>query len=189
MLFRSGLPGSRIESLHESADATLWVGTRSGLARRAADRFEALRMGVAQGIAGREGIASDRSGHLYLATERGLVTGTPAPGGLRFALVGPPPGSPEEPAASVYVDAADNVWYACGQGLCNLEGDQPREIGREQGLPRARWDMILGDLQGNLWVRSLHGLYWRPAGSRRFQLCPGLPESKNTYPTLALDPA
>src|SRR5713101_2354035 len=74
-----GLPGARIESLHESIDGTLWVGTRTGLARRDGERFVRVHLGVAQGIIGRAGIASDPSGRLYLATESGLVTGTPTP--------------------------------------------------------------------------------------------------------------
>ena len=37
-------------------------------------------------------------------------------------------------------------------------------------------------------MRSEESLYVRAAGSRRFESRRGLPESTNTYPTLALDP-
>ena len=87
-----GLPGTRIESVYESTDATLWVSTDAGLVRRVHDRFEAVPLAgpqgtLAQGVIGRQGISSDRSGRLYMATERGLVVGAPAGGGIAFSLL------------------------------------------------------------------------------------------------------
>ncbi len=193
-----GLPGARIESLHESIDGTLWVGTRVGLARRRGDQFEPVPMRVAQGVAGRAGIASDASGKLYFATERGLVTGTRSGDKVEFTLI-PGPGGAQE-AASVYVDPAGRVLYGCGASLCRLDQvsardidhglirDVAHDIAAESGLPPGPWGAILGDLDGNLWVRSDHLLYLRPNGAERFQSRPGLPASAILYPTLALDP-
>jgi signal transduction histidine kinase/CheY-like chemotaxis protein/streptogramin lyase len=177
-----GLPGARIEALHESIDGSLWVGTQYGLARRRGDRFETVPLNVAQGITGREGIASDASGRLYLATERGLVIGALA-GQSSFTLI-----PCAEGAASVYVDASGVVWFGCGAGLSRLENGTAQHLGQQEGLPAERWDAILGDVEGNLWVRSEKSLYVRAAGSRRFETRRGLPESTNTYPTLAIDP-
>src|SRR5271154_1346480 len=81
-----GLPDAHIESLHESIDGTLWVGTRFGLARWSRDHFEKVPMGEPGGIIGREGIAPDAAGRLYIATERGLVIGTHADKNLNFRL-------------------------------------------------------------------------------------------------------
>ena len=58
-----------------------------------------------------------------------------------------------------------------------------------QGLPPDRWDAILGDLDGSLWVRSAAALYLRRPGSAHFELQAGLAESTNTFPTISLDPA
>ncbi len=184
-----GLPGSRIESLYEAVDGTLWVGTGTGLARRAGDRFESVAIGVAQGIRGRESVATDEQGHLYLATEPGLAIGTKDEhGNFTFALVDPPPGADAAPARSVYIDGSGGVWYGCGRLLCTLDHGKPREIGSEQGLPAEGWFAILGDVDGNLWVRSDRSLFLRAAGAQRFVPQPGPPETLNPYPTLALDP-
>jgi signal transduction histidine kinase/streptogramin lyase len=178
-----GLPDAHIESLHESIDGTLWVGTRSGLARRSRDRFEKVDLGGADGVVGREGIASDAFGGLYVATEHGLIRGTPTPKGLHFAFLS---GAPR--ATSVYVDARGMVWFGCGTSLCALENGGVQEVGTGLGLPQERWDAILGDFDGNLWVRSEKSLYERAADGR-FVVRPGLPASANSTPTLALDPA
>ncbi len=98
-----GLPGARIEALHETVDGTLWVGTRVGLARRSGDRFETVPMNVAQGVVSRAGIASDATGKIFLATERGLVTATKSQNKFDFALIPSPHRSAPEEAASVYV--------------------------------------------------------------------------------------
>jgi signal transduction histidine kinase/ligand-binding sensor domain-containing protein/ActR/RegA family two-component response regulator len=176
-----GLPGARIESLHEAVDGTLWVGTINGLARFARDHFETVRIGVAEGVVGREGIASDAKGRLYIATEKGLAVKN----GSGFRLIG---GSTEE-VASVYVDAAGVVWFGCGRGLCRIENGVAHEIGADFELPQERWEAILSDVEGSLWVRSEKSLYLRAPGSTKFQAKTGLPEATNTYPTLALDPA
>ena len=180
-----GLPGAHIESLHEAVDGTLWAGTLDGLARFQRDHFEIAGAGVVHGVVGREGIASDASGRLYVATEHGLVVKD----GSRFRLIDRPDRVKEQGAGSVYVEGNGAVWFGCGRSLCRFENNVAREAGTEAGLPQERWEAILGDLEGNLWVRSEHSLYLRPAGSTRFQIRGGLPEANNTYPTLALDPS
>jgi signal transduction histidine kinase/streptogramin lyase/ActR/RegA family two-component response regulator len=187
-----GLPDAHIESLHESRDGTLWVGTRFGLARRRSraqpDRFEKIPLGGAIGIVGREGIASDAVGNLYVATEQGLVAGTPGKDGPRFTLIPNPPQATPPVASSVFVDSGGVVWFGCGTTLCTINHGQARESGTELGLPQQRWDAILADLEGNLWVRSEKLLYKRAPGGH-FLAQPGLQDSTNTYPTLTLDPA
>src|SRR5258706_195830 len=77
-------------------------------------------------------------------------------------------------ATSVYVDSAGTVWYGCARHLCRIENGRGRDVGTESGLPAEEWDAILGDLDGNLWVRSEQSLYLRQSGSTRFQLRGGL---------------
>ena len=184
-----GLPGTRIEALYEAVDGTLWINTDAGLARRAGQRFEAVIDPLVRGVTGRQGIASDRDGRVYLATNKGLVIGTPGPKQMQFALQFRPTRVNSDRVFSVYTGASGSVWYGCGTSVCVLDHGRAREVGIDHGLPPDRWDAIIGDLDGNLWFRSSTRLYGRPAGSDRFELQPGVPESNNTYPTLALDPA
>ena len=186
-----GLPGTRIEALYESADGTLWVSTGRGLARRAHDRFESVALN-GRTVIGRQGISSDRNGHLYLATDLGLAMGNISKPGVAFQPVEGPAGLAQAgrgAAVSVYTDASGLVWFGCGLNLCQWDNRTLADVSAAQGLPPARWDAILGDLEGNLWVRSATALYLRRSGSARFELQAGLAESTNTFPTMALDPA
>jgi len=186
-----GLPGTRIEALYESADGTLWVSTGRGLARRAHDGFESVPLN-GRTVIGRQGISSDRKGHLYLATNLGLTIGDISQSPVAFRPVERPAGLAQGgngAALSVYTDALGVVWFGCGQDLCIFDNRNVTDVSAAQGLPPDRWDAILGDLEGNLWVRSATALYLRRNGSPRFELQAGLAESTNTFPTMALDPA
>jgi ligand-binding sensor domain-containing protein len=188
---RDGLPGTRIEALYESADGTLWVSTGRGLARRAHGRFESIAMN-GRIVIGRQGISSDRKGHLYLATDLGLAIGDIGKLGVAFRPLRRPAEIAQSElgsAVSVYTDASGLVWFGCGSDLCEFDNRTVSDVSAAQGLPQDRWDAILGDLEGNLWVRSATALYLRRSGSTRFELQAGLAESTNTFPTMALDPA
>jgi signal transduction histidine kinase/ligand-binding sensor domain-containing protein/ActR/RegA family two-component response regulator len=180
-----GLPGMRIESLHQSPDGTLWVGTRTGLARLQGGRFEsvALRLvggAVAQGIVGRQGMASNSQGELFLATERGLLRGRRAGAEWRFESVW---AAGEVP--SVFVENGGRVWFGCGEHLCAFEGGSVREI---SGLPPAVWFAITANAEGDLVVRGDRQLYRRRAGAAQFEALPRVPDSTNAVPSVAYDP-
>ena len=182
-----GLPGTRIESLQEAADGTLWVGTGSGLARRRGGRFETVPMGeepgAASAVVGREGIAADSQGRLYVATDHGLLAGTTKGNIVSFT----PVNSGDTEAASVYLDRSGKLWYGCGLDLCILENGSARAAGSAMGLPRARWDAILEDPDGALWVRSEKSLYVRARGSDRFQSQREVAVADSAYPALEFD--
>ncbi|MEO8049488.1 MAG: two-component regulator propeller domain-containing protein [Acidobacteriota bacterium] len=183
---RDGLPGTRVNALYEDAAGTLWVSTGRGLARRTHDRFESIALN-GRTVIGRQGIAADRSGHLYLATDLGLAIGDISKSGVAFRPADRRALTEHREAVSVYTDASSVVWFGCGRHLCQLSQQTVTEFGAAQGLPQDRWDAILGDLDGNLWVRSATALYLRHRGTERFELQPGLAESTNTFPTMALD--
>jgi len=186
-----GLPGVRIESLQEDVDGTLWVGTGTGLARRVGRRFEAVPLptrpgdegGVARAILGRQAIAADSQGRLYVATDRGLLAGSTKENIVAFTSVN----SADAATASVYIDRSGKLWYGCGLDLCILENGSAYAAGSAMGLPQERWDAILEDPDGALWVRSKKSLYMRARGSNRFQLQPEVAGSDGAYPVLEFD--
>ncbi len=121
------------------------------------------------------------------------MTGVDTPNGFKFSLIPPPEGVLGPQVLSVYVDSNGTVWYGCGNSLCRIEDRSGRlaasVFGNDAGLPSEQWDAILGDWKGNLWVRSERSLYILPTGAHRFQPGGDVPESKNIYPVLSLDPS
>ena len=182
---REGLPSNRIESLHESPDGDLWIGTRAGLARRRNGRFERIAIIGAQGVYGRNGIASDGSGRLFIATERGLASRQAAVDRHEpFRLIP----SAGDPVSSVFVNRDGTVWFAWGSRIFRFLNGTASYFDSPSG-PDERWDAILADGNGDLWVRSQKSLaVWRK-GSQRFSLVRSpLLNGNGTYGTLSLDP-
>ncbi len=185
----SGLPSSRIEALHESADGTLWVSTRSGLAWLDGTRFQQVQAGVPYEIVGPGGLASDGQGRIYASSSRGLLVGEAAPGGSqrRFRLMTTPEGPLGSSVFAVHADPAGVVWFGCGGHLCRLESGRITIVGAEHGVPEQRWDAIVTDARGRLWVRSSRRLLMRPkSGSGFVARDEGLPQSGESG-ALALD--
>jgi len=175
-----GLPSSRIESLHEDARGTLWVGTRSGLVRRVGERFQAVAIPGRYEILGRSAIASDRQGNIYVGTSEGLLIGRPAPPRPDLEWRWGVPGLPAGPVYSVHVDPQGVLWLACGTRLYALQQGTAAAVDAASGVPEERWDAILTDLGGNVWIRSTQRLLVRYQSAARFVPADaGLPASTN----------
>ncbi len=172
---RDGLPGTRIEALHESEDGTLWVSTDRGFgAPRLHDRFESVALN-GRAVIGRQGISSDRNGHLYLATNLGLAIGDMSKTGATLRPVEWPEGlapAGRGVSASVYTDASGLVWFSCGLDLCELNNRTVTDLSAAyRGLPPDRWDAILGDPEENSMGPQRHRALSAPqSGSAHFRI-------------------
>ena len=164
---RDGLPANYVESLHESPDGALWVGTSSGLYRRQESRFLRVPLIVAREVVGRQGISSDQQGHLYVATEKGLLLGDWRSGvapAFRHVVLPRP-----MPVLGVYAQSERSVWFGCGDGVCHLEDGKVGVLGPPEGIRRGRWEAFVEDRRGNLWARGAESLALRRAGARGFE--------------------
>ena len=163
-----GLPSAAIESLVETDDGVLWVKTQRGLARRRGNGFEAVPTSKQDESSARFGLAIDGSGGLYTTSPVGLLfAAAPAKGNeRRFKTVG---GQSGDPAYGLHVDRAGIVWFGCGTGVCRLSAGKISAFGLEQGVAQDRWDALLTDREGTLWIRSSRYLLRKPSSSGRFE--------------------
>ena len=184
-----GLPGNKITALHESPDGTLWVGTLEGLAWRQGAGFRKSTNAALNGYIASQGIASDTTGRVYIATIKGLaVTSVPPPGkDLQVSFLPWPDGIPPR-SSNVYVPSPDEVWFGCDIAICRWNGQDVRVWGRDAGVPPYHWDFFLKDKSGNLWARNREHFIELPAGMNRFQpIGPDLPGPISIPPELAMD--
>jgi len=172
------LPSARIESLYETPDGILWVGTSAGLVRRDGARWVRVDVGRPIEIMARNAIASDRAGRLYVTSSAGLMIGTPSATGYRFTQAPSPAGGPTR-SHGLHVSPDGVVWYGCGRSLCRLEGGKTTTLGQSDGVPPDRWDAIITDAEGTLWIRSSTQLLRRAPGATRFGLDVDLPHNSD----------
>ncbi len=175
---RDGLPSARIESLYETPDHALWAGTSAGLARRQGTRFQPVDVGRPIEIAGRSAIASDPAGHIYVSSSAGLLIGAPAENGYRFTPAPLFPGK-DQTVHGVHVAPDGVVWFGCGRKICRLESNHVTALGEELGVAPDRWDAILTDREGTLWIRSSTKLLHRVRMAARFEPA-GVPIPENS---------
>jgi signal transduction histidine kinase/CheY-like chemotaxis protein/streptogramin lyase len=157
-----GLPALQVFAVHQASDGVIWVGTTEGLAWLHGDVFEKASIPL-RGVVS---LASDARGNLYAGTLDGLAVGTPdaGPGGRHFEIH---TDAPPLRAYGIAVDSSGTIWFGCGYGLCTLQAGKIKHLeGME--LPAARWEGLLFDAHGNLWVRSSRSLLVLPRGSGRF---------------------
>jgi signal transduction histidine kinase/ActR/RegA family two-component response regulator len=165
-----GLPSSRIFSLYED-NGTVLAGTESGLAILThSGRFEAVRAnGRAMLTTHREGVATDPTGRVYVATSNGLAYWSHNASGTLG----------DGPMYSVVRDSSGKIWAGCGNQLCTIADGALIPVAPE--LPRTNWSNIQPDSNGNLWVLSDHGLWVRKVGAAQFTALPPLPMSSRPF--------
>lgn len=62
----------------------------------------------------------------------------------------------------------DALWFACGEGLCNLQGDELRRWREEQGVATDRWLSLCVDVDGTIWARSARHVVALQRGAKAF---------------------
>jgi signal transduction histidine kinase/CheY-like chemotaxis protein/streptogramin lyase len=165
-----GLPAVPVYAIHQTKDGVIWAGTSDGLARLNGELFQRVAIDVRNAL----GLTSDANDNLYVGSALGLWVGRPAsdPMHRSFRLY------EVEGARNVQgiaVDSAGTAWYGCGTGICTLQNGRAAPVSG-MGLPDAKWEGLLFDRQGNLWVRSARLLFELPRGGKKFVLrSEGLP--------------
>jgi signal transduction histidine kinase/ligand-binding sensor domain-containing protein/ActR/RegA family two-component response regulator len=157
-----GLPSASIEAMAETGDGVLWVATQAGVARRNGGRFEEFDFGKRVEHSGHFGLAAGSGGRLYVSTASGLL----ALDGKKFERVA---GQPDGPAHGLHVAADGTTWYGCGAGVCRVAEGVVTVFGPGDGVPADRWDALVTDGGGTVWIRSSRHLLKKPRGRKRFE--------------------
>ena len=144
---------SRVKSISETADGTVWVGTVSGLQRlprasRDTGRFEKVPEIVSTVRALRE----DRSGALWIGSiGDGLLRYSEG----RFTHVTAPDNPPSSTVLGIFEDNERNIWAGMQTGLLRLS----RAAMSTFPLPdtaNADFGTVYADPDGSLWVAGTH---------------------------------
>jgi len=131
-------------------------------------RFVAVDVGRPIEIIGRRAIASDPQGQLYVSSSAGLLIGRPSGGEYRFTPAPAAPGT-DGRVHGTHVAPDGVVWYGCGSAICRLDAGRVTKLDGEHGIPPDRWDAMVTDPEGTLWIRSSTRLLRRVRGASRFE--------------------
>lgn len=150
-----GLPMNTVQSVYQTRDGALWVGTGGGLVRFDGTRFVGFESSPVPELAARPvfGFMEDPQGRLWIGHTRGAARyhqgrfeaafGADLTAGRRVWA---------------FAQAADGaVWAATENGLVRWLDGSTRVYGEADGLPTNRLRALAFDNEGTLWIGTTGG--------------------------------
>jgi diguanylate cyclase (GGDEF)-like protein len=153
---QQGLPQGSVQSMHQSRDGYLWVGTLEGAARFDGVRFTVFDKRNTEGFKHNDVqvICEDARGRLWFGTWSGLTVLEEG----RFRYV-PLPESFRDSAVNALVEAKDGgLWVGTSKGLLHHDGSAFRGYTAADGLAADAVTALLVDPSGTLWIGTGAGL-------------------------------
>jgi len=145
-----GGPRESVRRVVETRDGTLWLGTREGLYRLSAGRFEeqeALRgFGVVSLLEG-------RGGKLWVGTVTGGLFGQEGGGWKRWSVA---EGLPDPRVYTVLESRDGGLWIGTPRGLARLFGGRLQTWDASAGLPDPLVVSLHEDERGVLWIGTVN---------------------------------
>ncbi len=143
-----GVQTARADSLVESADGGIWVGSAAGGLARIDEHSLAGRGWKLPEVFR---ILADHSNRLWIATDGGLYTiDMGAPGQGPQLVRDPAFASPDMRFNDLALDGAHGLWAASDQGLFRLDGSGWKHI--DPGLSGAIPETLAAGPNGDLWI-------------------------------------
>jgi PAS domain S-box-containing protein len=144
-----GLPGNKVNTITQTADGYLWLGTQNGLVQFDGIEFRALPIGLPQ-LRGQDvrALSASPSGGLWFALEEG---GFGFFDGKSFsALPDPRWSAPDSAARAVLVGQDGTVWTGSDRELGRWRPGQPESSSTDPTVNRI---LTLGEgAEGRIWI-------------------------------------
>jgi diguanylate cyclase (GGDEF)-like protein len=150
-----GLPQTTVQSMFQSRDGALWVGTGGGLARFDGVRFTTFETAPVSEIASRPifGFMEDAEGWVWIGHSRGASRYKDG----RFERTIPPELTEGRRVWTFVQEKSGVVWAATENGLVRWEKGETRRYAEAEGLPFKRLRTLALDRDGTLWIGTSGG--------------------------------
>ena len=156
-----GLSSLYILAIKEDAAHRLWVGTSGGLFYLQGNHFFPVMLeGNHLAMNVDSSLAATQDGRMLAVSRYRLLEVRPGntpdtwsvhPFAIKDAGTAY---QPQTIVNSVYIDTAQNIWFSCDKGICELSGSRLKFWGPEQGVPKDDWYAIFSARDASIWVRS-----------------------------------
>jgi signal transduction histidine kinase/ligand-binding sensor domain-containing protein len=163
-----GPSASRVKSIYETSDGTVWVGTVAGLER--------MLPGLANGDEHFEEVPGITSTVRVLREDRDgtLWIGSIGAGLMRYSdghitKVATPEDPPSSTVLSVFEDSEQNIWVGLQTGLLRLSGTALSTFPLP-GAQNADFGTVYADRDGSLWVATSHLYRIEPKRNRSVEV-------------------
>lgn len=164
-----GLPNSRITSLYEAGNGTLWIGHETGeLTRLREGRFEAVVLAGAWPGGAIEAIATDADEDLWVLNDAGVLFRVRD--GLRLECPG---GAAPNRGAVLARQQNGTLWITADGQIGKVDGESVRRF-QFPGAPEGEYyQRVAGGRRGALWLVTNQGRIRKWTAARGWEEDPG----------------
>lgn len=187
---QDGLPDNEVQSLLQTRDGFLWIGTRRGLVRFDGMKFLVFDHLNTPAIVNDDclSLTEDLKGNLWIATGDGLLRFRNGEfmrytrkDGLAYQV-----GEVKDRTPFIYADRRGRVWVKT-LFLDSIEAGSLRHFGREEGLEHPGLTALHEDSSGTLWAAGSGYCYRFNEEDRRFEVEPDSQRQRITPVAMAND--
>ncbi|MGQ9632929.1 MAG: sensor histidine kinase [Bryobacteraceae bacterium] len=156
---QDGLPQARVQSLAQTPDGYLWVGTSGGLARFDGVRFTVFNRSNTPALRDDSILAlcTGKDGSLWIGTEGG---GLVQMKGGAFRSFGPEEGLTNRFVRALHEDRNGVLWVGTDRGFFRMRDGRLEHLDDQSGVPVLSVLSIREDPAGKLWLAATRG-FWR----------------------------
>jgi ligand-binding sensor domain-containing protein/signal transduction histidine kinase/CheY-like chemotaxis protein len=155
--YEQGLPQNSVNTIIQTADGYLWLGTQEGVIRFDGVDFTVYDRGKVKSMRSNHVtvLYEDRRGTLWIGTDGGGLTRMKNGG---FKTFGKEQGLSDNIVGSICQDHKGNLWIATDKGLNLMKGESFTVFSTKEGLPHDTVGAVYEDRQKNLWIGTNEGL-------------------------------
>lgn len=155
-LTENGLPQNTVQSIVQTHDGYLWVGTQEGLARFDGLNFTVFDKENTPAFKSNDirFLVEDRQGRLWISTSYGLVCRQNG----QFTSFTVTEGLPDNSVGPVVEDTGGDIWIGTAGGLTRFDNGKFSTLTVEQGLSRNVVQTLYARADGTLLVGTSAGL-------------------------------
>jgi signal transduction histidine kinase/ligand-binding sensor domain-containing protein len=146
-------PLSRIYSIFEDRDGTIWCSSKNGVYCYNGYRWTYFTDAADQGISEILDTFQDRGGHMWFATENGAHRYD----GHTWTHFTTEDGLIHPKINSIHQDPNGHMWFATENGVSRYDGHAWTHFSTEDGLPHKTVSALGQDRDGHLWLATLGG--------------------------------
>ena len=161
-LTETGLPQNTVQSIAQTRDGYLWIGTQEGLAKFNGSGFVVFDRENTPQLKSNDirSLLEDRNGNLWISTSYGLLK---LEGGS-FTSITITEGLPDNSTGPLLEDRDGTIWIATASGLARYDGNSFRAISIEE-IKGADIQAIFQDHNGVIWLGTANGVISLKEGS------------------------
>ncbi len=155
-LTENGLPQNTVQSIVQTQDGYLWIGTQEGLARFDGLNFSVFDKENTPAFKSNDirFLHEDKQGRLWISTSYGLVCRHNG----QFTSFTVNEGLPDNSVGPVVEDTKRNVWIGTAGGLSRFENGNFKTFTAEQGLSRNVIQTLCARADGSVLVGTSAGM-------------------------------